>query len=125
MPRKLETENQVKALVKDWYDLAGAWSYAPIQTGMGAHGIPDRIGCVPIVVTQTMVGKTIGLFVAIESKRPGRRGEKNRGLSPHQKNNLAVINLAGGLAICCDGEADLRELDTCIAVLPARLSDVF
>ena len=121
MARKLETENHVKALVKDWYDLAGAWSYAPIQTGMGVHGIPDRIGCVPIVVTSEMVGKTIGLFIAVESKRPGRRGEKDRGMSKHQKLHLEAINAAGGLAICCDGEADLRELDTRIAVLPARM----
>jgi hypothetical protein len=111
MPRKLETENQVKALVKEWYDLAGAWSYAPIQTGMGAHGIPDRIGCVPIVVPQAMVGEKIGLFVAVESKRPGRRGEKDRGLSQHQKNNLAVINLASGVGICCDGVDDLQLLE--------------
>jgi len=111
LPRKLETENHVKALVKEWYDLAGAWSYAPIQTGMGAHGIPDRIGCVPIVVTQEMVGKEIGLFVAVESKRPGRRGEKDRGLSQHQKNNLAGINHAGGVAICCDGVDDLQLLE--------------
>jgi hypothetical protein len=109
--RKLETENQVKALVKEWYDLAGAWSYAPIQTGMGTHGIPDRIGCVPIVVTHKMVGEKLGLFVAVEAKRPGRRGEYARGLSRHQKNNLAVINLAGGLAICCDGADDLQLLE--------------
>jgi hypothetical protein len=115
--RKLETENQVKALVKDWYDLAGAWSYAPIQTGMGAHGIPDRIGCVPIFVTPAMVGERLGLFVAVEAKRPGRRGEKNRGLSAHQQNNLAVINRADGIAICCDGVDDLQLLDLCIREL--------
>ena len=117
MPRKLETENDVKTLVKDWYDLAGAWSYAPIQSGLGAHGIPDRIGCVPVVVTQAMVGKHLGLFVAVEAKRPGRRGEKDRGLSPLQKNNLAVINLAGGLAICCDGVDDLQLLELRICEL--------
>jgi hypothetical protein len=112
MPRKFETENHVKALVKEWYDLAGAWSYAPIQTGMGAHGIPDRIGCVPIFVTPEMIGKRIGLFVAVEAKKPGRRGEKDRGLSQLQKNNLAVIQLADGIAICCDGVDDLRLLES-------------
>jgi len=111
MPRKLETENQVKALVKDWYDLAGAWSYAPIQTGMGVHGIPDRIGCVPIVVTPEMIGKTVGLFVAIEAKKPGRRREKDRGLSAHQQYNLDYIQLTSGIAICCDGVDDLQLLE--------------
>src|SRR3972149_10878413 len=111
MSRKIETENQVKALVKKWFDAQQAWSYAPIQNGLGVHGIPDRIGCMAVVVTQAMVGKKLGLFVAVEAKRPGRESEVHGGLTRHQLNNLDAIFLAGGIAEVCDGEADIVELD--------------
>lgn len=113
MPRpiKIESENDVKdKLVKPWYDRAEAWHYAPVQNGMGVAGIHDRIGCLPVVVTPEMVGKTIGLFVSVEAKKPGRRGEKNRGMSSKQKEHLDAINKAGGIAICCDGQEDLTIL---------------
>lgn len=32
-------------------------------------GIPDLVGCVPIKITQDMVGLTVGIFVALEAKR--------------------------------------------------------
>ena len=74
MVKKLvETENDVKELVKKVFDDALAWSYAPIQTGMGVHGIPDRVGCVPVRITPEMVGSVVGLFVAVEAKRPDRK----------------------------------------------------
>ena len=102
----IETENDVKALVKKVLDNVGAWSYAPIQTGMGVHGIPDRIACVPVTVTQDMVGKRVGLFVAIEAKRPGRRGEKNAGATGQQLDILREILTTGGVAMLVDGQED-------------------
>jgi hypothetical protein len=108
------TENDIKALVKTWYDVRGAWSYAPIQRGMGVHGIPDRVGCMPVVVTQEMVGKTIGLFVAVESKKPGRRGEKNGGAEPAQMNQLRGIVQAKGVGALVDGTHDLDWLTATI-----------
>jgi hypothetical protein len=117
MPRKIVTENHVKALVKEWFDTQQAWSYAPIQNGLGVHGIPDRIGCVPIAVTRAMVGKKIGLFVAVEAKRPGREKENNRGMTKHQAANFEAIERAGGIAEVCDGEADLFELYVSMALI--------
>ena len=108
--KNLSTENDVKALVKKWYDALGAWSYAPIQNGLGVHGIHDRVGCVPFLVTPAMVGKKIGLFVSVESKKPGRRGEKDRGMTSRQRHNLHGIRKASGLSICCDGQEDLDGL---------------
>lgn len=110
MRRKLETENHVKDLVKDWYDSVHAWHYAPIQNGLGVHGIHDRVGCVPVVITQDMVGKTFGLLVSVEAKAPGRRGEPRRGMSMHQYNNGRAINAAFGVAWCVDGREDLADL---------------
>lgn len=111
MKRDPRTENDVKAQVKDWYDQRAAWHYAPIQNGLGVHGIHDRIGCMPVVVTPEMVGKRIGLFVSVESKRPGRRNEKDRGMSKHQVEHMRAIREAGGLSICCDGVEDLASLE--------------
>lgn len=107
----IETENDVKALVKKMLDSHKAWSYAPIQNGMGAHGIPDRIACVPVTVTEAMVGQTVGLFVGIEAKRPGRRGEKNAGATGQQINQLREIIDAGGVGMLVDGQEDIAFLD--------------
>lgn len=109
-PRKIETENHVKALVKEWFEARKGWSYAPIQNGLGEHGIPDRVGCVPVTVTPEMVGKRIGLFVAVESKAPGRRNEKDEGMTKNQLEKQRAIRDTGGLAIRCDGIADLDAL---------------
>ena len=109
--KTLTTENDVKDVVKSWYDKKQGWHYAPIQTGMGVHGIHDRLGVIPVVVTSEMVGKRIGLFVSVESKRPGRRSEQNRGMSQRQYDHMVDIKAAGGFSICCDGYEDLAELD--------------
>jgi len=117
---KLTTENHVKALVKQWFDRHSAWHYGVTSTGMGMHGVPDRIGCVPVLVTPEMVGKRVGLLVGVECKRPGRRGEKNRGMSVHQFNHMEAIRNASGLSICCDGQEDLDELNAEIIHLMSR-----
>jgi len=118
MLRKIITENDVKdKLVKLWYEKRGAWHYAPIQTGLGEHGIHDRIGCVPIVVTPAMVGKKIGLFVSVEAKKPGRRGEPRRGMSMQQERHMTEIRAAGGVSICCDSYEDLVTLEITLATL--------
>ena len=119
--REPKTENDVKDLARQWFDRFGAWHYAPIQNGLGVHGVHDRIGCVPIAVTQSMVGKRIGLFVSVEAKKPGRRGEPRRGMTTHQFNNLISIKDAGGISVCCDGVQDLNELSCTIGLLTGML----
>jgi len=119
----IETENDVKKIVKKVFDDALAWSYAPIQNGMGVHGIPDRVGCVPVRVTKEMVGSVVGLFVAVEAKRPGRRGEKNAGATGQQIDQLRGIIDAGGIAMLIDGEDDVavfRESLTLLSVSPKQ-----
>jgi hypothetical protein len=110
MKREPKNEDDVKALVKEWFKNLAGWSYAPVQNGLGVHGIHDRVGCIPIIVTPEMVGRRIGLFVSIEAKAPGRRNEPRRGMSAHQQNNMEEILDAAGLSICCDGVEDLNCL---------------
>lgn len=101
------TEKDVKAIVKEWFDARLAWSFAPVMNGMGVHGIHDRIGCIPVVITPGMVGKTVGLFGSIEAKRPGRRDEPRQGMSIFQFEHMNDIRVAGGFSIVCDGRSDL------------------
>ena len=108
---KVVTENHVKALVKKWFDDRGAWSFAPIQNGLGVHGIPDRVGCVPLTITANMVGMQLGVFVAVECKKPGRRKEARQGLSAHQEIVIKDIVTAHGIAHRVDGPDELLAVD--------------
>lgn len=57
----------------------------------------DLIGIRPVVITQNMVGTTIGQFVSIEVKRPGWRfSGSDREMA--QKRWIDMINKLGGLA---------------------------
>ena len=111
MKHEPTTEVHVKDMVRQWYDAHGAHHYAIVQSGLGVHGLHDRVGTIPIVVTQAMVGKRIGLTVTVESKRPGRRNEKDRGMSKHQVLFKEGVQRAGGVSICCDGQEDLDALE--------------
>ena len=106
-----DCEADVKKLSKEWYAKRGGWRYSPIQNGMGEHGIHDSVGGIPIVVTPQMVGKTVCLSVTIEDKKPGRREEKDRGMSPNQVIFMGKVRAAQGISICCDGAEDLAVLD--------------
>ena len=67
-PKILEAvvKKTVKQVLNEW----GAYAFWPVPTGFGAHTV-DCLACVPIKITPGMVGKTMGLFVAIETKREG------------------------------------------------------
>ena len=111
MKHEPTTENHIKDMVRQWFDAHDAHHYAVVQSGLGVHGLHDRIGTVPVVVTQAMVGKRIGLTVTVEAKRPGRRNEPDRGMSKHQVLFWDGVTGAGGLSVCCDGQEDLDRLD--------------
>lgn len=88
-------EGQVKKFVKQYLTKLGCWWFMPVQNGFGKVGIPDFVACVPVVVTPDMVGQTIGAFVAIETKAPG----KEKTLTVNQQRNIDAINAAMGIAI--------------------------
>jgi hypothetical protein len=99
-------EGRVKGKVRAKLKEVEAWAFAPITMGaFGRHGIPDIIACVPTEITQEMVGKTIGAFVAIETKAPG----KTKHTTPNQRRELIEIYNAFGVAIVTDDVKDVEE----------------
>lgn len=63
-----------------------------VPTGFTKAGIPDHIFCCPVVITPDMVGKTMGMFVAVEAKT---ETGKVKGI---QKVRITEIIKAGGVA---------------------------
>ena len=85
-------EGKVKELVKELLKRQGAWYFLPVSLGLGAHGIPDFIGCYK--------GRTFG----IETKAPGK---KPTALQLRQK---GLIETAGGAWFLVDGEDSLQRV---------------
>ena len=117
MKHEPTTENHVKDIVRQWCDKHSAYHFAIVQNGMGVHGIHDRLMALPITITPEMVGKKVGLFVSLECKKPGRRGEPDRGMSKHQVLFMEGVKKAGGVSFCVDGHEDLLELQAALQQL--------
>lgn len=99
-------EGRVKAAVKRVLKALGAWYFMPVQTGRGVGGVPDFVVCMPVTVTPDMVGRTVGLFVGVETKAPGRRSN----VSDLQRLQINAIGRAGGVAVVVDDAAQLRAI---------------
>ena len=63
-------EGRVKKNIKKWMKkvFPTAFFFMPRQSGFGSNGIPDHIYCVPVAITDEMVGLTLGVFIGIEAK---------------------------------------------------------
>lgn len=81
-------EGKVKDAIKKFLKSRDIWYYLPVSNGMGQHGIPDFICCVP----------PAGKFLAIETKAPG----KLRTVTPLQERAIGNIRTAKGWALVVD-----------------------
>lgn len=72
----------------------------PLRAGL-CPGSSDLIGIKPVVITEEMVGMTLGVFLAIEVKTPTGR------LSPEQQRFLEHVQKSGGVAMVARSEGDL------------------
>lgn len=63
---------------------------------IGEVGVSDLICCVPITITADMVGKRIGVFTAIETKKQKDNTAKERKIS--QGNFIDRVKALGGFA---------------------------
>lgn len=87
-------ESKVKQSIKRWLNAQGIYSFSPIGSAFGTHGVPDIICCVR------------GLFVAIEVKAPGKLSNT----TANQKRHIADIKKSGGVAFVVDSLDLLKEL---------------
>lgn len=99
--RKPKLEASVKKVVKNVLTSWGAYHFWPVQTGIGARTI-DCIACVPVRITQDMVGKTFGAFVGIETKKEGINEP-----TPKQGYTMQQMRAAGAVAILVNSSHDL------------------
>ena len=87
-------EGKVKEACKRYLKGLGAWYFMPVSNGMGQVGIPDIICCYK------------GLFIAIETKAPGKRANT----TPNQDRVIEAIQKADGWAVVVDNVDQLHEL---------------
>lgn len=81
-------------------DKTGRW----VQFGIFSPGGADLIGWKSVCVTQSMVGKTIAVFLAVEVKAPGGRR------SPEQENFIRIVTSQGGLAGFAESVSDAERI---------------
>lgn len=84
-PEKFEKDDIAKFL-----KTTRAWWFMPFMMGYGKSGVSDIIGCIPVTITEQMVGKEIGVFFAAEVKRPMKEP------TFLQRNRIIDIENAGG-----------------------------
>ncbi len=72
----------------------------------------DRIAIMPVTITPEMVGKTVGIFMAVEMKKEGWKFTgKDREVG--QQNFIDYINARGGIAFFCESvETFKKAIDT-------------
>ena len=90
----LTPEGKVKAAVRKVLKENNVWFFQPMQNGMGVVGIPDFVCCYK------------GIFLAIETKAPG----KIANVTPNQRRVIENIRDANGFAWVVDDPADLGAL---------------
>jgi hypothetical protein len=95
-------EGKVKAHVKLVLRMLKAYWHMPVQNGMGSPSLDFHV-CLPIVITQDMVGTRVGLYVGIETKALGKH------LTPRQKMTSQEIVSAGGKVFMIDGDTSKLE----------------
>jgi hypothetical protein len=87
----------------------GLGNISKAQTALIASS--DLIGITKVVVTQEMVGSTVGIFTAIEVKREDWKEDKK--FSGRERAQQAFINWVknnGGIASFCNSVDKLKEI---------------
>ena len=89
-------EGKVKDSTKKALVRRRAYWHMPVQNGMGQPALDFHV-CLPVVITADMVGKRLGLYVGVETKKLGGKP------TPRQLVTAAAIEAAGGKVFFIDG----------------------
>lgn len=102
-----------------WRNNSGAWkddTGRVIWYGLGSftkrdkYKSSDYIGIVPTVITPDMVGKTLGVFVAVEMKAEDWKFYQSDEIALKQKNFHDIVKKAGGYAGFARNILDFRRI---------------
>ena len=95
-------ESKVEAKIMQHLKKVGHFFKVMKSSRRGTH---DRVGCVPVVITQDMVGMTFGRYCQIEVKKP-KGGVKGDLQEYHHEKVLSL----GGISGFAKSVADVEEL---------------
>ena len=90
-----------------WPETPTGLYYMPVKgTPIGVNGIPDFVGFVQTMITADMVGQSLPVFLAVETKASGKRNNT----SANQDARIKEITSAGGIALVIDDVEQLKEV---------------
>lgn len=101
-------EAKVKAGIKKLLNARSIWYCTPIGSQFGNGGVPDFICCWK------------GLFIGIEAKAPGKRGN----VSALQDFQIKGIRAADGIAVVVEDASELDELFTALTCQAPNPMDI-
>lgn len=96
-------KNRVRSLLDTEY--ASAFYYMPVHMIYGKSGLPDFVCSIPMVITQRMVGETVGLFVGIETK-----GVESSIRPLQNVRREEILNSSGIVEICLNTDASFERM---------------
>ena len=71
----------------------------------GEPGIMDRIGIIPVIITKSMMGRKLGLFLGVECKKKGEW------LTRLQREKRRQLKAAGALVVRVSSDKQLKRLE--------------
>lgn len=86
-------EKSIDTYLQALWRKMGGWVFKVHGNEFTGAGIPDLVGCLPLTITEDMVGDTIGVFVALEDKR-----DEDHEASTIQLQTIEEIKKAQGYA---------------------------
>lgn len=93
-----------RAIQKFWRTVMKGWVFKVHGNEFTGSGIPDLVGCLPITITEDMVGLRVGIFVALEVKR-----DNNEEASIIQLQTIEEIKAACGYSEVVHSVEEAKE----------------
>jgi hypothetical protein len=106
---RLEASNLGGRLFRNNRGLFYTMSGSKTRAGLEADGASDLIGGFPVVVTPEMVGHTVFIFTAVETKKSAWTAPKGETEEQQQK-FINFVNKMGGIAFFLNNANNLKKM---------------